>query len=106
MHALLETRIQAIVIRLDGLFCNFRSNYPPYWNTVADTKHPGFEGGLSCVKASEVRLKCEAEVRRKEKPQDLATKKIQEGLVESSEPEPETEAKDFKVDYKAAVSEA
>ena len=45
----------------------------------------------------------EAEARWKEKPQELATKKLQAMLKESSEPEPGTAAKDFKIDYKAAA---
>ena len=45
----------------------------------------------------------EAEARRKEKPQELATKKMQAVLEELNEPEAWTEADDFEVDCKAAA---
>ena len=48
----------------------------------------------------------EAEAPRKEKPQDLATKKMQAVLKETSEPEPGTAAIGFKIDYKSAASDA
>ena len=43
---------------------------------MADIKHPRHEKALSSVKASKARLMREAEARRKEKPQKLATKKM------------------------------
>ena len=42
---------------------------------MADIKHPRHEEALSGVKACKARLLSEAEARRKEKPQELATKK-------------------------------
>ena len=44
----------------------------------------------------------EADAQRKENPQELAKKKRQAKLEETSEPEPETAANDRKYDYKAA----
>ena len=62
-------------------FCNleghFKSDCPQFWDAVADIKHPRHEEALSGVKASKARLLSEAEARRKEKPQELATKKMQ-----------------------------
>ena len=48
----------------------------------------------------------EAEARTKEKPQELATKKMQAVTEETSEPEPVTAADDFKIDYRAAARDA
>ena len=47
-----------------------------------------------------------AESRRKEKLQDMATKKMQAVLEEMSELEPGTVANDFKIDYQAAARDA
>ena len=58
------------------------------------------------MKASKARLLSEAEVRRKEKPQELATKKMQAITEETCEPEPVTAADDFKIDYRAAARDA
>ena len=55
------------------------------------------------MKASTARLLSEAEARRKEKPQELATKKMQAVTEETCEPEPVTAAEDFKIDYRAAA---
>ena len=55
------------------------------------------------MKASKARLLSEAKPRRKEKPQELATKKMQAVTEETCEPEPVTAADDFKIDYRAAV---
>ena len=44
---------------------------------MADIKHPRHEEALSGVKTSKAGVFSEAESRRKEKPQKLATKKIQ-----------------------------
>ena len=44
---------------------------------MADIKYPRHEEALSGVKASKARLLGEAEARRKEKRQELATKKMQ-----------------------------
>ena len=55
------------------------------------------------MKANKARLLSEAEARRKEKPQELATKKMQEVTEEKSEPKPVTAADDFKIDYRAAA---
>ena len=48
----------------------------------------------------------EAEARRTEKPQELATKKMQAMLEKTSGTELETAAKDFKNDYKTAARDA
>ena len=91
-------------------FCNleghFKSNCPQFWDAVADIKHPRHEEALSGVKASNARLLSEAEARRKEKPQELATNKMQAVTVETCEPEPVTAADDFKIDYRAAARAA
>ena len=73
---------------------------------MADIKHPRHEEALSGVKASKARLLSEAEARRKDKPQELAAKKMQAVIEETREPEPATAAHDFKVDYKAAARDA
>ena len=91
-------------------FCNleghFKSDCPQFWDAVADIKHPRHEEALSGVKASKARLLSEAEARRKDKPQELAAKKMQEVTEETREPEPATAADDFKIDYKAAARDA
>ena len=61
---------------------------------------------LSGVKACKASLLSEAEARRKEKPQKLATKKMQELTEETCEPEPVTAVDDFKIDYRAAARDA
>ena len=58
------------------------------------------------MKASKARLLSEAEARRKDKPQELATKKMQAVTEETREPEPVTEADDFKIDYRAFARDA
>ena len=73
---------------------------------MAEIKHPRHEEALSSVKASKVRLLSEAEARRKEKPQELTTKKMQVVTEEKREPEPVTAADDFKIDYRAAARDA
>ena len=73
---------------------------------MADIKHPRHKEALSGVKASKARLMSESEARRKERPQELATKKMQAVTEEMCEPEPGTAANDFKVDYKAAARDA
>ena len=45
----------------------------------------------------------EAEARRKEKPQELATKKMQAVTEETCEPERVPAANDFKIEYRAAA---
>ena len=91
-------------------FCNleghFKSDCPQFWDAVADIKHPRHEEVLSGVKASKARLLSEAEARRKDKPQELATKKMQAVTEETCEPEPVTAADDFKIDYMAAARDA
>ena len=95
---------------LKCFFCNleghFKSDFPQFWDVVADIKHPRHEEALSGVKANKARLLSEAEARRKEKPQELATKKMQAVTEETCEPEPVTAADDFKIDYKAAARDA
>ena len=85
---------------------DFKSDCPQFWDAVAEIKHPRHEEALSGVKASKVRLLSEAEARRKEKPQELATKKMQAVTEETCEPEPVTAADDFKIDYGAAARDA
>ena len=86
-------------------FCNleghFKSDCPQFWDAVADIRHPRHDEALSGVKASKARLLSEAEARRKEKPRDLATKKMQAVTEETCEP-----ADDFKIDYRAAARDA
>ena len=85
------------------LECHFKSNCPQFWDAVADIKHPRHEEALSVVKASKARLLSEAEAHRKEKLQELATKKMQAVTEEIRETEPVTAADDFKTDYRAAA---
>ena len=73
---------------------------------MADIKHPRHEEALSGVKASKARLLSEAEARRKDKPQELTTKKMQAVTEETCEPEHATAADDFKIDYRAAARDA
>ena len=91
-------------------FCNleghFKSDCPQFWDAVAEIKHPRHEEALSGVKASKARLLSEAEARRKDKPQELAAKKMQAVTEETREPEPATAADDFKIDYRAAARDA
>ena len=91
-------------------FCNleghFKSDCPQFWDVVADIKHPRHEEALSGVKASKARLLSEAEARRKDKPQELASKKMQTVTEEICEPGPVTAADDFKIDYRAAARDA
>ena len=88
-------------------FCNleghFKSDCSQFWDAVADINHPRHEEALSGVKASKARLLSEAEARRKDKPQELAAKKMQAVTEETREPEPVTAADDFKIDYRAAA---
>ena len=64
------------------------------------TRH---EEALPGVIVSQARLMSEAEAQRKQKPQELALKKMQAVLEETSEPEPGALANNFQIDYKAAV---
>ena len=73
---------------------------------MADIKHLRHEEALSGVKASKARLLSEAEASRKEKPQELATKKMQAVTEETCELEPVTAVDDFKIDYRAAARDA
>ena len=85
---------------------HFKSVCPQFWDAVADIKHPRHEEVSSGVKASKARLLSEAEARRKEKPQELATKKMQATTEEICEPELMTAADDFKIEYRAAARDA
>ena len=58
------------------------------------------------MKASKARLLSEAEARRKEKLQELATKKMQAVTEKIRELEPVNAADDFKIDYRAVVRDA
>ena len=91
-------------------FCNleghFKPNCPQLWDAVADIKQPRHEEALSDVKATNARLLGETETRRKEKPQELATKKMQAVTEEMREPETVTAADDFKIDSRAAARDA
>ena len=89
-----------------NLECHFMSDCPHFWVAVADIKHPKHKQPLSIVNASKARLLSEAEARRKEKPQELATKKMQALTEKKREPEPVIAADDFKIDYKAAARDA
>ena len=71
-----------------------------------DIKYARHKEALSGVKASRARLMTEAEARRKKKPQELATKKMQSMLEKTSGTELETASKDFKIDYKTAAKDA
>ena len=82
---------------------HFKSDCRQFWDDVADIKHPRHEEALSGVKSSKARLMSEVEARRKEKPQELAMKKMQVVTVEVFETETGTTANDFKIDYKAAA---
>ena len=77
---------------------HFKSDCPQFWDAVADIKHPRHEEALSGVKASKATLLSEAEARRKDKPQELAAKKMQAVTEETREPEPATAADDFKIE--------
>ena len=55
------------------------------------------------MKASKARLLSEVEARIQEKPQKLATKKMQAVTEEIREPQPVTAVDHFKIDYKAAA---
>ena len=79
---------------------------PQFWDAVADIKHPRHEEALSDVKASKARLLSEAEAHRKEKQQELATKKMLAVTEEIREPEPVNAADDFKIDNRAAARDA
>ena len=68
-----------------------------------DIRHLRHEEASASVKASKTLLMSEAEARTKEKPHELATKKMQAVLEETRGTKPETAANDFKIDYKAAA---
>ena len=86
-----------------NLVGHFKSDCPQFWDAVADIKHPRYEEALSGVKASKARLLSEAEARRKDKPQELATKKMQAVTEKICEPRPVTAADDLKIDYRASA---
>ena len=69
-------------------------------DNVADKEAP------SVSKARKARLMSEAKARKKDKQQQLSTTKMQAMLKEMSGTEPETAAKNFKIDHKAAVKDA
>ena len=89
--------------KLEGLL---KLDCPQFWYAVADIKHPRHEEALSGMKVSKARLLSEAEARRKEKPQELATKNMQAVTEEIREPEPVTAVVDFKIVYRAAARDA
>ena len=62
---------------------------------MADIKHPRHDETLSGFKASKARLMSEGEARRKEKSEELARKKLQVVLEETSGTEPETTVYNF-----------
>ena len=85
---------------------HFKSDCPQFFDAVADIKHQKHEEALSGAKTSKVRLMSEVEARRKDKPQELATKKMQAVIDETFETEPETAVDVVKVEYKAATRDA
>ena len=91
-------------------FCNleghFKADCPQFWDAVADIKYPRHEEALSGVESSKARLLSEADARRKEKPQELATKKMRAVTEETFDLEPVTAADDFKDDYRAVARDA
>ena len=89
-----------------SLEAHFEPDCPQFWEAVADIKHPRHEEGLSGVKTSKARLLSEAEARRKEKQQEMATKKVQTVTKEMRELETVTAVVDFKIDYRAAARDA
>ena len=104
-----EYLMRGVIAKFDPMcfFCNLEGHFKldclQFWYALAEIKHPRHEEALSGVKASKVRLLSEAEARRKVKPQELATKKMQAVTEEVCESEPVTAADDFKIDYKAAA---
>ena len=79
--------------KLEGYF---KSDCPQFWDAMSDNNHPNHEEALSGVKAYKAGLTSGAEARRKEKPQELATKKMQAVVVDQG----------FKIYYKAAAKAA
>ena len=89
-------------------FCNleghFKPDCPQFWDAVI--KYPKHEEALSGLKASKGRLLSEAEAHTKEKPQKLASQKMQAVTEETCKPKPVTTADDLKIDYRAAARDA
>ena len=94
-HQLFMRRVIA-KFGLRCFFCilegHFKSDCRQFWEAVADIKHSRHEEAILRVKASKARLMSEAETRRKDKPQELATKKMQVVVEETSGTKPETAA--------------
>ena len=86
--------------KLEG---NFKSDCPQFWNDVADIKHLRHEEAFSGLMAKMARLMSEAEAMRTEKPPELATKKVQAVLEETSGMEPKTAANVIKIEYKSTA---
>ena len=96
-----EDFIRGVIAKIGPrcFFCNlegqFKLDCPQFWDAVAHIKHPRHEEALSGVKASKARLLSEAEARRKDKLQELATKKMQVVTEEICELRPVTSADDL-----------
>ena len=70
---------------------------------VSYIKHSRHKGALSVVKTSKARLMSEVEARKKEKPQKLATKKMQAVMEKTVGGKHVTATQAFKIEHKSAA---